>query len=130
MKIGDLASRMGVSTDTIRYYEKEGLLPVPRRADNGYRHYGPEAVDDLEFIRKAQVVGLRLNDIREVLDIVSGGSPPCDHVRSVLRERLDDVDRKLTELKALRTTLRRSLVRLEDAKPADDGCRCAVIESA
>ncbi len=129
MKIGDLAFRTGFSTDAIRYYEKEGLLPFPKRADNGYRDYGPEAVDDLEFIRKAQVTGLRLNDIREVLDIVSGGSPPCDHVRSVLRERLEDVDRKLAELRALRTTLRKSLVRLDGA-PAEAGCRCAVIESA
>ncbi len=129
MRIGDLASRAGLSTDAIRYYEKEGLLPAPRRTDNGYRDYGPEAVDDLEFIRKAQVVGLRLNDIREVLGIVSGGSPPCDHVRSVLRERLDDVDRKLVELKALRATLRKSLARL-DVEPVEAGCRCAVIESA
>lgn len=104
-------------------------MPAPGRTDNGYRDYGPEAVDDLEFIRKAQVVGLRLNDIREVLDIVSGGSPPCDHVRSVVRERLEDVDRKLVELKALRATLRQSLVRLDGA-PAEAGCRCAVIESA
>ena len=129
MRIGDLASRTGLSTDAIRYYEKEGLLPPPRRADNGYRDYGPEAVEDLQFIRKAQMVGLRLTDIREVLDIVSGGRPPCDHVRSVLRERLDEVDRKLGELKALRTTLRRSLVRL-DGEPAEAGCRCAVIESS
>ena len=129
MRIGDLASRTGVSTDAIRYYEKEGLLPVPNRADNGYRDYGPGTVEDLQFIQKAQMVGLRLNDIREVLDIVSGGRPPCDHVRSVLRERLDEVDRKLAELKALRTTLRRSLVRL-DGEPAEAGCRCAVIESS
>ena len=129
MRIGDLASQTGLSTDAIRYYEKEGLLPAPKRADNGYRDYGPEVVDDLEFIRKARVVGLRLNDIREVLDIVSGGSPPCDHVRSVVWKRLEDVDRKLAELKALRATLRRSLVRLE-GEPADAGCRCAVIESA
>ena len=129
MRIGYLASQTGFSTDAIRYYEKEGLLPTPKRTGNGYRDYGPEAVDDLEFIRKAQVVGLRLNDIREVLDIVSGGSPPCDHVRSVVRERLDDVDRKLVELKALRATLRRSLVRL-DGEPVKAGCRCAVIESA
>ncbi len=115
--------------DAIRYYEKEGLLPSPKRADNGYRDYGPEAVDDLEFIRKAQVTGLRLTDIREVLDIVSGGSPPCDHVRSVLRERLEDVERKLAELKGLRATLRKSLVRLDGAA-AEAGCRCAVIESA
>lgn len=129
MRIGDLASRTGLSTDAIRYYEKEGLLPASERTDNGYRDYGPEAVGDVEFIRKAKVVGLRLNDIREVLDIVSGGSPPCDHVRSVVRERLEDVDRKLVELKALRATLRQSLVRLDGA-PAEAGCRCAVIESA
>lgn len=129
MRIGDLASQTGLSTDAIRYYEKEGLLPASERTDNGYRDYGPEAVGDVEFIRKAKVVGLRLNDIREVLDIVSGGRPPCDHVRSVLRDRLDDVDRKLVELKALRTTLRTNLVRLDD-NPVAAGCRCAVIESA
>ena len=127
MRIGEMAAQTGLTTDAIRYYENEGLLTPPRQAGNGYRDYGPEAVGDLKFIKKAQLVGLRLSDIREVLTIVSGGRRPCDHVRSVLNERLADVERKLGELAALKTTLQTTLTRL-DGTPDQSACRGPAIE--
>ena len=129
MKIGELAVRAGVTPDTIRYYEKTGLLPAPRRTVSGYRDYDAAAIDDLTFIRKAQRVGLKLADVREVMEISAGGKAPCEHVRATVTARLAEVEGRMNELRALRSTLKTTLARLDSA-PLQTGCRCAVIESA
>ena len=129
MLIGAVATRVGVTPDTIRYYEREGLLPPPPRTSSGYRDYGPETVGDLLFIKKAQSVGLSLGAVREVLDISSSGGQPCDHVRAVVAERLAEVDGRLRELQRLRATLRKTLERLDRVPPARSGCRCPAIEA-
>lgn len=130
MRIGELAETAGVTPDAVRYYEREGLLPPPPRTPSGYRDYGPEVLDDLRFIKKAQALGLKLKDVREVLEISSGGKPPCEHVRGTVTARLTEVEERLRELRALRATLRETLQRLDRAPPPKAGCRCAVIESA
>ncbi len=130
MRIGELAKSAGVTPDTIRYYEREELLPLADRTPSGYRDYGPEVVDDLRFIKKAQALGLRLSDVREVLEISSGGKPPCEHVRATVSARLTEVEQRLKELRSLRSTLKATLVRLDRAPKPKAGCRCAVIESA
>ncbi len=130
MRIGEIAKSAGVTPDTIRYYEREELLPLADRTPSGYRDYGPEVVDDLRFIKKAQALGLRLTDVREVLEISAGGRPPCEHVRATVSARLTEVEQRLRELRALRSTLRETLERLDRAPPPKTGCRCAVIESA
>ncbi len=129
MRIGELAKSAGVTPDTIRYYEREGLLPPAERTPSGYRDYGPDAVNDLQFIRKAQALGLKLSDVREVLEISSGGKPPCEHVRATVSARLVEVEERLHELRALRATLRETLERLDRAPAPEAGCRCAVIEA-
>ncbi len=130
MRIGDLAKQVGVTPDTIRYYEREGLLPAAERTPGGYRDYGPDAVNDLLFIKKAQALGLKLSDVREVLEISSGGKPPCEHVRATVSARLVEVEERLRDLRALRATLRETLERVDRAPPPKAGCRCVVIESA
>ena len=130
MRIGEIAKSAGVTPDTIRYYEREGLLPLADRTPSGYRDYGPEVVDDLQFIKKAQALGLRLSAVREVLEISAGGKPPCEHVRATVSARLTEVEQRLKDLRALRSTLRETLERLDRAPKPKAGCRCAVIESA
>ncbi len=130
MKIGELAKKAGVTPDTVRFYEREGLLPQTKRTPSGYRDYGPGALDDLTFIKKAQALGLKLSHVREVLEISSGGKPPCEHVRATVAGRLAEVEQRLKEMRALRSTLRETLERLDRAPPPKAGCRCAVIESA
>ena len=129
MRIGELAKQVGVTPDTIRYYEREGLLPPAERTPSGYRDYGPEVLDDLRFIKKAQALGLKLSDVREVLEISSGGKPPCEHVRATVSARLVEVEERLRELRALRATLRETLERLDRAPAPKAGRRCAVIEA-
>lgn len=130
MRIGQLAERAGVTPDTIRYYERQGLLAPARRTPNRYRQYDREALEELQFIKKAQALGLRLGDIREVMEISSGGEPPCEHVRATMTERLAEVEERLRELRGLRATLRETLERLDRARPLKTGCRCAAIESS
>ncbi len=129
LRIGELAKTAGVTPDTIRFYEREGLIAAPPRTPSGYRDYGPEVRDDLVFIRKAQLLGLRLRDVREVLEISSGGRPPCEHVRATVLTRLAEVERRLGELRDLRATLKTTLERLDRAPPPKAGCRCTVIEA-
>ena len=87
-------------------------------------------MEDLLFIKKAQALGLKLSDVREVLEISSGGKPPCEHVRATVSARLVEVEERLRELRALRATLRETLERVDRAPAPKTGCRCAVIESA
>ena len=128
MRIGELAHLAGVTPDTIRFYEKQRLLPAPPRTPSGYRSYETHTLEDLSFIRKGQALGLRLSEIREVMDMTADGQVPCDHVRSSLLARLDDVERRIAELRTLRVTLRGALARLDAAEVPPPGCRCAAIE--
>ena len=129
MRIGELARAAGISADTIRYYEREGLLPPTARTAGGYRDYEPEMLDDLRFIKKAQASGLKLSDVREVMQIAAGGRAPCEHVRATVTARLAEVEERLRELRSLRSTLKSTLARLDRALAPKTGCRCAVIES-
>lgn len=130
MRIKELAGRAGVAPDTIRYYERVGLLGPAPRAPNGYREYDEETLDDLRFIHKAQVLGLRLRDIREVMEIAAGGRAPCEHVRTALDSRLQEVETRLRQLRSLRATLREALARVDRAPKRQTRCRCPVIEAA
>ena len=130
MRSGELGRSAGVTPDTRRYYEREGLLASPERTSSGYRDYRPGALDDLRFIKKAQASGLKLSDIQEVMQIAAGVRAPCEHVRSVVVEHLGDVEAKLRDLRALRSTLRATLARLDRTPAPKAGCRCAVIETA
>lgn len=128
MRIKELAGRAGVATDTIRYYERVGLLGPAPRAPNGYREYDEAALDDLRFIHKAQALGLKLRDVLEVMEIAAGGRAPCEHVRTALDSRLKEVETRLRELRSLRATLRGALTAIDRAPKRKARCRCPVIE--
>lgn len=117
--IGALAASCGLSRDTIRFYEREGLLPRPRRTASHYRVYGEEDEARLRFIREAQAIGLTLDDIRELLRQREARTPDeCRRVATLLRERIEALDRKLGELKAFRRVLAENLAHCESA-PTD-----------
>ena len=105
MQIGQVARAAGVSTKTLRYYEQEGLLVAPGRTTAGYRDYEPSVVDRVLFIRQAQAAGLTLRQIAEVLDVRDGGRAPCEHVATLVDDRLSDIDRRLAELRQTRRRL-------------------------
>jgi len=103
--IGAVAKRAQVPIKTIRYYEEVGLLPRPSRSASGYRLYVPETADRLQFIKKAQALGLRLSDIKAVLDLADRGRCPCGHVQRLLRARLNELRQKLADLQSLERRL-------------------------
>jgi DNA-binding transcriptional MerR regulator len=127
MRIGQLAGEVGVNPKTIRYYESIGLLPEPDRTDAGYRVYDEEDLDRLAFIRRAQQLGLSLDEIGEILGLREGGDRPCGYVLEVADARLDELDRRIAQMQRAREELRALLDRAHRL-PADDSCYCELIE--
>ena len=105
MKIGELAKQAGVGIDTVRYYEREGVLPPPKREGSGYRHYNGNDLARLQFIRRAKTLGFSLKEIGELL-LLSGRSHDDMHtVRQAAETRLQDVQIKLDELARIKQGL-------------------------
>jgi DNA-binding transcriptional MerR regulator len=105
----DVARQCGVSADTLRHYERKGLLPRPARTRSGYRRYPPETVARVLLVQRALVVGFTLDELARVLRERERGEPPCRGVRDLVAARLDDLDGRLRELTTLRRELRRLL---------------------
>ncbi|WP_370413653.1 heavy metal-responsive transcriptional regulator [Streptomyces fradiae] len=118
MRIGDLADAGGVTAKTIRYYEQAGLMPAPPRTSGGYRDYPPEATTRLAFIRDAQHAGLTLAEIRGILALRDGGQAPCVHVTDLIDQHLEEIDRRIAELRTTRTALRTLAHRAAETDPA------------
>lgn len=102
MTVSRLAEHGGVSADTVRYYERIGLLPEADRDANGYRRYRAGDVERLRFIKHAQQFGLSLGDIRQLLDVRDGGLCPCGHADELLTARLAQLDEQIATLQQLR----------------------------
>ncbi len=131
MKIGELANATGLTTKTIRYYELNRLLDKPRRTDSGYRLYDSEAVERLEFIKKAKNLGLSLEEIRDILVLYEQRLSPCVHVLALLDRKLEQLDDMSSNLDEFRRELLRlrleSQVRLEQLP--EESRICGIIES-
>jgi DNA-binding transcriptional MerR regulator len=105
LTVGQLASRTGVRADTVRYYEREGLLPVPQRTGGEHRRYGRADVDRLLFIRGAQRLGLRLAEIRGLLAVRDTGVCACEPAEGLLRRHVAEIEMEIERLAALRAEL-------------------------
>lgn len=102
----ELAQQTGVSTDTLRYYERKRVLGTPARSQGGYRLYPPEAVDDVRLVRRALAIGFTLNDLAAVLSERDRGGAPCRRVRTLVADRLAELETRLGDLTELRNELR------------------------
>lgn len=109
LRIGQLAERAGVSADTIRYYERLGLLPKPHRTLSGYREYSETLVHRIALVRNAMRFGFSLREIGGFLRVREAGGTPCRQVRQAAQTILDRVDRQIAELQAARETMRETL---------------------
>src|SRR4051794_37031933 len=105
MTIGELARQANVNPRTLRYYERIGLLVPSARTDAGYRLYTERDAARLAFIRRAQVLGLSLTEITEIIAIREAGSAPCRHVRAVAQAKVGTIDAHIAALQALREDL-------------------------
>jgi DNA-binding transcriptional MerR regulator len=105
LKIGEVATRSGVSIDTLRYYERLGLLPKPTRTRSGYRLYEARMVDRLSFIKRAQRFGFTLDEIREMLQLETADPHTCSHILGMIEHKLEDLNRQYEEINRLRHEL-------------------------
>lgn len=103
--IGNVARRAGVRSSAVRYYETRGLLKPAARLPNGYRIYDEDAVSSLNFVRRAQTLGITLKEIKRLLEVSRKGQRPCADVKELARRHLTDLDLKIRELKLLRQQL-------------------------
>jgi DNA-binding transcriptional MerR regulator len=102
MKIGEIAKQAGVSVDTVRFYERVGVLPEPARRPSGYREYEPATVGRIRLTRELQAIGFSLTDVVDALAAHDAGGATCESERWRLQQVLERVDDKLAELTALR----------------------------
>jgi DNA-binding transcriptional MerR regulator len=114
LTVSALADQVGLSADTVRYYERVGLLPEPARSAAGYRLYDHDVIGRLRLIKGAQRAGLRLREIGELLQVADRGQCPCGHTETLLRERLAEVRAELDRLRALEAELTRLLEHYPD----------------
>lgn len=119
MLIGELADTVGVPSQTLRFYERKGLLPEPGRGANGYRLYDESTLTRLHFIRLAQAAGLTLAEIRSIIDLRDEGAAPCAHVATLIDHKLTDVRERIRHLAALETELEALVERSHTLDPAD-----------
>ena len=106
MKIGELAQKAEVNIDTVRYYERQGLLPEPQRLRSGYRQYALGDVSRLRFVRRAKALGFTLQEIGKLLELSSHSGKDMAGMKTTAMEKLADVEEKLTELTRIRDGLK------------------------
>lgn len=122
---GVVAARTGVNIETVRYYERIGLLPAPPRSEGGHRMYDEGLLRRLNFIRRCRELGFTLDEVRGLLRLVDGGDYTCGEVKALTTARLGEVRHKLADLKRLEKVLREMVARCEGGEVPD----CPVIEA-
>jgi Cu(I)-responsive transcriptional regulator len=125
MRIGELARATGTKAETIRYYEREGILPSADRTDSNYRDYSQNHLAALTFVRRARELGFGMAQVRELLALSDHDDKPCENVDQLVRHQLSEVDSKIADLTALREELGQMLQSCEADRIGD----CRIVES-
>jgi MerR family transcriptional regulator, copper efflux regulator len=129
LKIGAVARRAGVGVETLRFYERSGLLNRPAGAEGGYRLYDAGTLKTLEFIKRAQSLGFTLEEIKRIIAESRAGQRPCAEVRETVRRRLAELDEQMAQIRRYRNALAATLKQW-DEKGFADGDFCGLIESS
>lgn len=107
MRSGQVARDAGVNVETLRYYERRGILQMPERRPSGFREYTEEAVGVIRFVKRAQELGFSLDEIETLLTLAAGGPESCDSARALASRKLDELDAKMRSIRAMQDSLRR-----------------------
>lgn len=126
LKIGQLADRASVNVETVRYYERRGLLPEPTRTESGYRQYEGDAVARIAFIKRAQDLGFSLKEIGELLDLRPRSASACATVERRARDKIALIERKIADLERIKTALTRLAAACRTRVPAGD---CPILDA-
>ena len=121
MRSSQVATEAGVNVQTLRYYERRGLLPEPERSDSGYRSYDTHAVRTVRFIKGAQQLGFSLEQIDTLLALAAGGPRNCDAAKALATDKIGDLEAKIARLSVMRDSLRQ-LVATCDRSPSKRDC--------
>jgi MerR family copper efflux transcriptional regulator len=127
LKIGEVSKLSGIAVETLRFYEKSGLLKRPARTGSGYRMYDGDALERLAFIKRAQVLGFSLNEIKQIIAEKDAGQSPCAAVREVVRRRLHELDERMAQMRRYRKELAGALAEWDEAGDVR-GHICGLIE--
>mgnify|MGYP002377771556 CR=1 FL=1 len=123
MKIGEVAAISGCHLETVRYYERAGLLPAPARTASGYRNYQPADVDRLRFISRGRDLGFSLAEIRSLLDLAEDAGLSCEDVDRLARAHLADIRARLADLQRMASELERVI----DGCSGGERAQCAIL---
>ena len=126
MRTSELAGRAGVNRETLRYYERRGLLERPPRTNGGYRNYPEAAVALLRFVRRAQELGFTLDDVAELLHLAAGGPASCDTARDLAQARQVDLEARIADLRRMRDALTDLI---DSCRPGRPDRNCALLET-
>lgn len=127
LKIGEVAKHSGIGIEALRFYERSGLLGRPGRTQSGYRVYDAAVLTRLDFIKRAQVLGFSLSEIKRIIADKEAGKSPCLEVREIVRHRLEELDERLKEMRRYRRELGAALTQWEETGKLD-GHVCGLIE--
>ncbi|HEX8141723.1 MAG TPA: heavy metal-responsive transcriptional regulator [Pyrinomonadaceae bacterium] len=127
LKIGEVSKLSGIGIEALRFYEKSGLLERPGRAGSGYRMYDREVLERLAFIKRAQVLGFTLDEIKRIIAERRAGQSPCAGVREIVRHRLEELDERMAQMRRYRKELAEALREWEEAGDTV-GHICGLIE--
>jgi MerR family copper efflux transcriptional regulator len=127
LKIGEVSRLSGVGIEALRFYEKSGLLDRPSRTSGGYRVFDASILERLDFIKRAQVLGFSLDEIKHVIAEKRDGQSPCAEVRGIVRRRLDELDERMKQMRLYRKELAQALAEWEEAGDTA-GHICGLIE--
>jgi len=125
MLIAETAREAGVNAQTLRYYERRGLLPKPPRRGSGYRDYSDEAVRLVRFIKRAQELGFSLDEVEELVRLRGVRRAERHRVRAIAERKIADIDRKIAQLRSMRAALRQ----LVDACHRGAAAECPIIDA-
>jgi Hg(II)-responsive transcriptional regulator len=126
LRTRQVADAAGVNVETLRYYERRGILRGPRRDRSGYRQYAPDAVDLVRFVKHAQALGFTLDEVKDLLALRRPRAGRCDAVRHAAEEKVNQIDEKVRRLLAMRTALETLIASCRAIASALD---CPLIES-
>ena len=120
MTRGELAKECGVNIEALRYYERRGLIDLPRRSEIGYRLYSDEDAAKIRFIRNAQKLGFTLNEIMELLKLRINKTESCESVLAKAQKKLNEVEQKIKGLKSMQKVLKQMIHRCEESTMTSD----------
>ena len=127
LAIGELAARAGLTRDALRYYERLGMIAALRRTSGGFRVYAPEVIDRLRFIKQAQLHGMTLAEIKDLLRLDARRGNQCRQVQQLLQRKLADLDSRVTQLQEFRRTLKGYLTQCERTLAQAPDADCPVV---